>query len=189
MEATRQASEFTTPSEREAVLTRVFDASREQVFKTVLDPDLIHEWWGPHRFSVRVDQMDVRPGGEWRFVLRDAVSRVFTFHGVFKEIVPPDRVSYTFEFEGLSGHAVLETAEFDDLGGGKTRVRFVSLFESQGDRDAAMRWGVREGALETIDRFAKVLTRCAARPGGHGETPSRGERMRGEGTDGDSRPA
>jgi uncharacterized protein YndB with AHSA1/START domain len=169
MEATTQESAFTTTSEREAVLTRVFSAPRDLVFKTVLDPNLIPEWWGPKRFSVRVDQMDVRDGGSWRFVLRDSLSRVFTFHGVFREITPPERVSYTFEFEGLPGHAVLETAEFEQVGPDQTRVRFTSLFESQEDLDAALRWGVRDGALETVDRFARLLTRCAARPSGAAE--------------------
>jgi uncharacterized protein YndB with AHSA1/START domain len=183
MEATKQASAFTTPSEREAILTRVFDAPREQVFKTVLDPGLIPDWWGPRRLSVRVDQMDVRPGGEWRFVLRDTASRVFTFHGVFEEIVPPERVSYSFEFEGLPAHSIVETAELEDTGDGRTKVRFISLFESQSDRDMAIRWGVRDGALEAADRFAEVLARCSARPGSHGQTGSTG------GVNGDSRPA
>jgi hypothetical protein len=73
------------------------------------------------------------------------------------------------EFEGLAGHPVVETAELEDLGNGTTRVRFISEFESQADRDTAMRWGVRDGALETADRFAEVLARCAARPGDSAE--------------------
>jgi uncharacterized protein YndB with AHSA1/START domain len=170
MEATTQDITFTTPSDREAVLTCVFDAPRDLVFRTVLDPDLIADWWGPKRFSVRVDHMDVRPGGAWRFVLRDSVSRVFTFHGEFREVTAPERVSYTFEFEALPGHAVVETAQFDDLGGERTRVTLTSLFGSQADRDVALRWGVRDGALEAVDRFADLLKRCAARPSA-GEGP------------------
>ena len=162
-DAAKEESLFTMPSDREAVLSRVFDAPREQVFRTVLDPALIPEWWGPRRFSVRVDEMDARPGGAWRFVLRDSASRVFAFHGVFQEIVPTQRVSYTFEFENLPGRKVVVTTEFEDLGG-RTGVRFISLFESQGDRDAAVHWGLKDGALETADRFAEVLNRCAARP-------------------------
>jgi uncharacterized protein YndB with AHSA1/START domain len=170
MEATTQESSFAARSDREAVLTRVFDAPRDLVFKTVLDPALIPEWWGPRRFSLRVDQMDVRPGGGWRFVLRDAASRVFAFQGIFREIVPPERVSYTFEFENLPGHSVEETVEFEDLGDLRTRVKFTSVFGSPDDRDAALSWGVKEGALETVDRFARLLTRCAARPAGAGGT-------------------
>jgi uncharacterized protein YndB with AHSA1/START domain len=182
MQATTQEMSFTTPSEREAVLVRVFDAPRDVVFRTVLDPNLIPEWWGPKRLSVRVDQMEVKPGGAWRFVLRDSASRVFAFNGVFREIRPPERLSYTFQFEALPGHGVSETVELEDLGGERTRVTFTSVFDSQVDRDQAMRWGMRDGALETADRFAKLLTRCAARPPGKA-TPA------ATGTDGDSRPS
>jgi len=163
MESTREESQFTTPSDREAVLTRVLDAPREQVFRTLLDSGLIHEWWGPRRLSVRVDRMEVRVGREWRFVLRDAAGKVFAFRGVFQEISPPERVAYSLEYEDLPGHSVLVTAELDDLGG-KTRVRFAGLFGAQGDRDAALAQGVGDGALEAADRFAEVLNRCAARP-------------------------
>jgi uncharacterized protein YndB with AHSA1/START domain len=183
MQATTQETSLTTPSEREAVLVRVFAAPREVVFKTVLDPDLIPDWWGPKRLSVRVDQMEVKPGGAWRFVLRDSASRVFSFHGAFREIRPPERVTYTFECEGLPGHEVLETIEFEDLGGERTRVAFTSLFDSQVDRDQAMRWGIRDGGLETAARLARLLTRCAARPSRKRPAAA------APGTDGDSRPS
>jgi uncharacterized protein YndB with AHSA1/START domain len=194
MEAATQDIAFTTPSDREAVLTRVFDAPRDLVFRTVLDPDLIADWWGPKRFSVRVDRMDVRQGGAWRFVLRDSVSRVFTFHGEFREVAAPERVSYTLEFEAFPGHAVVETAQFDDVGGDRTRVTFTSLFASQADRDVALRWGVRDGALEAVDRFADLLKRCAARPSAGGGQGLCGVEPGGTiasveaGTGGDARP-
>lgn len=164
MQTTTEQSTFTTPSDREAVLSRTFEAPRQLVIKTILDPELIPDWWGPKRMSARVDRWEVRPGGQWRLVLRDSVSRVFAFHGTFQEIVPPDRVIYTFEFEGYPGHTVLETAEFEDLGGEKTRVTFTSLFESPEDRDAALKWGVRDGALQTADRLDRLLKRCSAPP-------------------------
>jgi len=60
------------PGKQEIVITRVFDAPRELVFKTITDPSLVPQWWGPKRFTTTVDKMEVRPGGQWRFVQRDA---------------------------------------------------------------------------------------------------------------------
>jgi uncharacterized protein YndB with AHSA1/START domain len=110
--------------------------------------------------------MDATAGGRWRFVLRDPMGRVFAFQGAFEEVAPPERVRYTMEIEALPGHSIVETVEFEDLGEGNTRVTFTSMFQSQDDRDAAVRWGVRDGALETADRFAQVLERCSAGPAG-----------------------
>jgi uncharacterized protein YndB with AHSA1/START domain len=79
----------TTPSDREIVMTRVFDAPRELVFKAYTDPSLIPQWWGPRGFTTTVDQMDVRPGGVWRFVQRGPDGSEYAFNGVYREIAPP----------------------------------------------------------------------------------------------------
>ena len=76
------------PGEQEIVMTHVFDASRELVFKVVTDPNLTPQWWGPGRLTTTVDKMDVRPGGVWRFVKRGAEGNVYVFNGVYHAIVP-----------------------------------------------------------------------------------------------------
>src|SRR5207245_5343390 len=94
------------PGKQEILITREFDAPRELVFKACTDPKLIPQWWGPRSLSTEVDKMDVRPGGQWRFINRDAEGNEYAFHGVYHEILAPERVIDTFEFEGLpeTGH-------------------------------------------------------------------------------------
>src|SRR3990172_7643882 len=109
--------------ELKVVMERTFDAPREAVFKAFTDPHAIPQWWGPKRLTTTVDRMDVRPGGVWRFVQRDAEGNEYAFHGVYKEIDAPRLLSSTFNFEGIPGdHELLQTVTFEDLGG-KTKVK------------------------------------------------------------------
>lgn len=146
----------TTPSDREIVLTREFDAPRDLVFKAMTDPDAIPKWWGPRRFVTIVDKMDVRPGGVWRFINRDADGTEYAFNGVYQEIVPPARLVYTFEFEGFPGHVSLETIVFEERDGKTTSVDTI-VFDSKEDRDGTLQSGMVSGAAETLDRLAELV--------------------------------
>jgi len=73
------------------------------VFKAYTDPSIIPHWWGRRRLTTMVDKMDVRPGGVWRFVQRGPDGHEYAFNGVYREIVPPERLVQTFEFEGMPG--------------------------------------------------------------------------------------
>lgn len=141
---------------RELVITRVFDAPRELVFKTHTDPALIPKWWGPRGFTTTVDKMEVRPDGVWRFVQRGQDGKEYAFNGVYREVVPPERLVQTFEFEGMPGHVLLQTATFEDQGR-KTKLTTTALFQSVEDRDGMLKTGMKEGATETLDRFAELL--------------------------------
>lgn len=152
------ATTVTLPSERELVMTRVFDAPRALVFQALTDPMLIPRWWGPRRLTTTVDQLDLRPGGVWRFVQHDADGNEYAFHGVFQEIVPPERVVQTFEWEGLPGHVSVDTMTLEEHDG-KTTMIARSLFASAEDRDGALQTGMEEGARETWDRLAELLAR------------------------------
>lgn len=147
----------TLPSDREIQLTRTFDAPREVVFKAMMDPDLIPRWWGPRRYTTVVEKMDVRPGGKWRFLNREADGTEFGFQGEYREIVPPERVVQTFEFDGAPGHVSIDTATFAERDG-RTEMTVRSLFDSKEDRDAMLQSGMESGVKETYDRFAEVLT-------------------------------
>jgi uncharacterized protein YndB with AHSA1/START domain len=146
----------TTPSDREIVMTRVFDAPRELVFKAYTDSTLIPQWWGPRGFTTTVDQMDVRPGGVWRFVQRGPDGSEYAFNGVYREIAPPQRIVSTFEFEGMPGHVSVETLTLEEHTG-KTKVTSTSLFQTVEDRDGMLQSGMEAGAAETYDRFAELL--------------------------------
>ncbi|TMD60166.1 MAG: ATPase [Chloroflexi bacterium] len=156
MPATESSTKFSARGDREIVITREFDAPRELVFKAITDPTLIPKWWGPRRYETIVDKMDVRPGGAWRFINRAADGGEHGFNGVYREIVPPEKIVQTFEWEGLPGHISVETLILEDLGG-RTRITTTSVFDTKEDRDGMMQSGAESGARETWERFAEVL--------------------------------
>lgn len=156
---TKTAHVSAEPGKQEILVTREFDAPRELVFKAYTDPKLVPQWWGPRRLSTRVDKMDVRPGGQWRFINRDAEGNEYAFHGVYHEILAPERIIDTFEFEGLpeTGHVTLETMKLEELPGGRTRLTVQSVFQSVADRDGMLQTDMEDGMNETYDRLAEIM--------------------------------
>ena len=147
------------PGKQEVLITREFDAPRELVFKACTDPQLIAQWWGPRYLATIVDKMDVRPGGQWRFINRDAEGNEYAFHGVYHEVLSPERLIDTFEFEGLpeTGHVTLETIKLEELPGGRTRLTTQSVYQSVADRDGTLQAGMEAGVKDTYDRLAELL--------------------------------
>jgi uncharacterized protein YndB with AHSA1/START domain len=152
----------TTPADREIQIVREFAAPRDRVFAAYTDPALIPEWWGPRGTTTIVDVIDVRPGGQWRFVARDADGSETAFRGVYREVTEPERIVQTFEWEGMPGHVSVETAEFEDLGE-RTRVVTRSLFHTTEERDGMLGSGMERGMNETYARLDELLERVAAR--------------------------
>jgi uncharacterized protein YndB with AHSA1/START domain len=152
----KDAVKFTQPSDREVVMTKVFDAPRELVWKAYTDPKLIPRWWGLRYLTTTIDKMDVKPGGAWRFVSRAPDGNEFGFHGVYREIVKLERLSWTFEFEGMPGHVSVETVTFEWLDG-MTKVTVTSVFQSKADRDGMVATGMEVGATESMNRLAELL--------------------------------
>jgi len=144
------------PATQDVVLTRVFDAPREAVFAAMTDPNAILQWWGLRDETTTAESMDVRPGGFWRFVSRDSQGNEYAFHGYFHEVLAPERLVYTFEYEGAPGHVILETITLEDLGG-RTRLTDRSVFQTVEDRDAMVRSGMESGATQSMERLAELL--------------------------------
>jgi uncharacterized protein YndB with AHSA1/START domain len=142
----------------EIVITHMFDAPRDLVFKLYTNPEMIPQWWGPRRLTTKVDRMEVRPGGQWRFVQHDMDGKEYAFHGVYHEIKQPERTVSTFEWEGMPGHELMETIVFDEVNG-KTRVTDSSVFQSVEDRDGMLKQGMEEGSYESSERFAEILAK------------------------------
>ena len=142
--------------DREIKMTRVFDAPRELVFKAYTDPEAIPHWWGQRNSVTIVDKMDVRPGGAWRYVARVPDGTEYAFRGEFREVVPPERLVYTFEFEGMPGLITVDTITFEETDG-KTTLTNFSLFDSIEDRDGMLASGMEEGANESLDLLAEYL--------------------------------
>ncbi len=147
------------PGKQEMTITREFDAPRELVFRAITDPELLPQWWGPRYLSTKIDKMDVRSGGQWRYIQRDEQGNEYGFHGVYHEVLAPERIIDTFEFEGLpeTGHVALETMMLEALPGGRTRLTTQSVFQSLADRDGALQSGMESGINETYDRLEELL--------------------------------
>jgi uncharacterized protein YndB with AHSA1/START domain len=105
------------PGRQDIVIKRVYDAPRDVVFKAITSPDLIPNWWGPRRLATEVDEMDVRPGGRWRFLNREGDGTEYAFRGVYHDVEEPERIVQTFEFEGVPGHVSLETLTLAEVDG------------------------------------------------------------------------
>jgi uncharacterized protein YndB with AHSA1/START domain len=154
----QRTATVTTPAEREIRIERVFDAPRDRVFACFTDPALIPEWWGPRDSPAVVDQMDVRPGGAWRFVSRGADGTEHAFRGTYREVTPPERIVQTFEWEGMPGHVSVDTAIFEDLGE-QTKVISISLYHTPEERDGMLASGMEGGLNDTYARLDELLAR------------------------------
>ena len=143
------------PKERELVITRLLNAPRELVFKAWTDPKHAMRWWGPRDYPATHMQMDVRPGGTWRHCLTSKEDgRELWQHGVFREIVAPERLVFTFVWEedGERGMENIVTVTFADEGG-KTRLTLRQApFQSVEERD-----GHGYGWNSTLDRLEEQL--------------------------------
>lgn len=146
------------PGRQETVVTHVFDYPPEQVFAAFTDPELIAQWWAPERSLVTVDRMEVRGGGQWRFIIRDTEGKVHAFHGVYHEVTRPKRLVYTLEYEGLPGHVLLAIVTFREQDG-RTRLTEKFVLETVEDRDREIEAWTRDGAPRVMDRLEDLLSR------------------------------
>lgn len=145
---------ITLPSDREIRMHRRIDAPRALVFEAHTKREHLVHWWGMSPLSVC--DVDLRPGGAWRFVERNEQGEVFAFHGEYREISPPERLVYTFEYEGMPGHVSVETLTFEEQDG-TTLLTGLTLFDSREDRDAMIESGMEDGANISYDRLAEYL--------------------------------
>ncbi len=156
----------TLPSDREVVLVREFDAPRDLVFEAFSKPEHIAHWWGQKGSTMPICELDFRPGGAWRFVEHSADGNDYGFHGEYRDIVRPERIVWTFEFEGLPGHICVETMVFEDLvqdqgQNRRTRITGTTVFDSLEDRDGMVQSGMAQGASESYERLADYLRTIA----------------------------
>ncbi len=145
------------PIQREMIMTRNFNAPPELIFKAYIDPNLIPQWWGSKILTTTVIEADVRPGGIWRFVQRDSDGNEYIFNGMYHEIIATVRLVYTFEFEGMPGHVIVETVTFEEEQDGKTKLASESFFQTVEDRDIMLNLRVGGCTAESMDRLAGLL--------------------------------
>jgi uncharacterized protein YndB with AHSA1/START domain len=152
--ATNRAT-LTTPSDREIRVERIFNAPRDRVWKAMNDPALIAQWWGRGN-KVVVEKHEPVRGGRWRYV-EHSDHGVHGFEGRYREVAPPERVVRTFEWDGMPGHVIVETATLEDLGDGRTKLVSISLFHTTMERDGMMSSGMEGGMNESYAALDRVL--------------------------------
>ncbi len=143
--------------EREIRAERTFDAPRDRVFATYLDPELIPQWWGPRGTTAIVELMEPRTGGDWRFRTQNSDGSEIVFRGTYREVSAPERIVQTFEWDGMPGYVSVDSAEFEDLGDGRTRIVTTSTFFASEERDGMLDSGMEGGMGETFDRLEELL--------------------------------
>jgi uncharacterized protein YndB with AHSA1/START domain len=160
----QQNHSTTNQSDRELIITRVFNAPRELVFKTWTEPRHIQQWFGPEGFTTRVEAMDFRPQGHWRYVMISPDGTEYPSKGVFREIVPPERIVTSDEFgeeiERVLGvdlpQGMVVTALFKDLGN-KTKLTIQIMHKTVSDRRKHEEMGVIVGWNSTLDCLDRHL--------------------------------
>lgn len=158
--ATRRVTEFTTPSDRELVATRVFDAPRELVWEACTNPDHVRHWMlGPDGWTMPVCEIDLRVGGAWHWTWRSESGEEFSMRGVYTEIVPPERLVNT-ESWGDEWPETLNTLILTERDG-QTITQWTVLLESPEAREKAMSTGMTGGWAQSNDRLDDYLTRMS----------------------------
>lgn len=142
-------------------ITREFDAPLELVRRAWTDPDLVKQWLGPRKYEMVIERWEPRAGGAYRYTHRDEAGNEFGFHGVFHSS-DPDNMVQTFEFEGMPGHVSLDKLALEDIGGGRTRARIHSVFQSLEDRDGMVQAGMGDGMTEGFERMDELLAKMPA---------------------------
>lgn len=150
---------ITTPSDREIVMTRDFDAPRALVWEMFTRPEHIRQWWGCNHLEMTVCEVDLRVGGEYRYVGRMSDGSECPFRGVHHEIVPPEKIVFTeiFDVPVAREHPALVTTTFTEKDG-KTTMRCVVLHDSQESRDAHLNSGMESGAAAGYDMIEQLLS-------------------------------
>jgi uncharacterized protein YndB with AHSA1/START domain len=157
--ANSESFRMTTPSDREIRLTRLFDAPRALVFEAMHTPEHVKQWWGclAEGYSVPICEIDLRPGGAWRFVNRLPNGKEVAFHGVYREIARPERVVNTEIFEEYPDvESVVTTILAEEAG--KTRLTVTAAYPSVEVRDMVLKSGMDRGAALSYDRLEEVAT-------------------------------
>lgn len=150
----------TLTSDTEILITREFDAPRHLVYRAWTTPELIKRWWSGDRGAVTSIEVDLRPGGTWRYVMIASAGFEVAFHGEYREIVPGGRIVSTEIFEGMPDAAAVSTTTFED-NGARSKVSILVRHQNKEYRDAHIGSGMEEGlqeALNCLEQVARSLS-------------------------------
>ncbi|GAA4888738.1 SRPBCC domain-containing protein [Streptomonospora salina] len=146
------------PGRQDIVVSRVFDASREEVFAALTDPRLVAQWWGAGGpGELEIAEFEARRGGTYRHINRDETGAEYVFSGVFHDVEPPQRVVQTCEFEAMPGHIALESASLEETDSGGTAYMSLSVYPSVEARDAIVAAGMEQGVRAGLQKLAELV--------------------------------
>jgi uncharacterized protein YndB with AHSA1/START domain len=146
---------LTPTGEREIRIERIFNASRDRVWRAFTEPELVAQWWGRGGKLV-VERLEIKRGGHWRFVVMTPGGPQ-GFEGRYREVKPQERIAWTFEWDGMPGHVAVDTVTFEDLGDGRTRMVNTSMFFTGQERDGAMGSGMEQGLHDSYAALDRLL--------------------------------
>ena len=148
----------TTPSEREILITRTFDAPAERVFDAWTTPEHVRRWWGSEEAPLVECDIDLRIGGSWRYVTLGTDGTEFAWHGTYREIERPGRLVSTEVFEGFPDAEALNSAAFTEQEG-TTTLSVTVLHSSKEHRDGHLDSGMEAGMQVVLDRLEDLVRR------------------------------
>ena len=159
MSAGKNSQRPTDRTDRQMIISRVINAPRELVFKAFLDRDQISSWWGPNGFRTTTYEMDVRPGGKWRYTMHGPDGVDYPNLVVYLEVTPPERLVYehgTGIDDDKHEFVTTITLEAQD---DKTKVTLSALFATVAQYEASKQFGAVEGGNQTLARLDQHVTR------------------------------
>ncbi len=145
-------------ADREISAVRLFDAPRDLVYRVWTEQQHVEKWWGPTGFTTTTSEIDVRPGGVWRFVMHGPDGRDFKNKVVFKEVIPPERLTYLHSGEDDTADIVFDVTVAFAAKGNKTEISMRMVFATQEEHDrVAKEFGAIEGLNQTMARLKAYL--------------------------------
>jgi uncharacterized protein YndB with AHSA1/START domain len=161
MVTSSRTATVTLPTDEQILITREFDAPRELVFRAWTTPELVERWWHANRGEVTLVEIDLRVGGRWRYVMVADGGMEVGFHGVYREVVPNERIVSTEVYEGVPDGVseeeatTLNTATFAEAAG-RTTVTLLVQAPSRATRDAIVESGMEDGLQDALDLLESV---------------------------------
>ena len=160
MPATTGSAVLTLPSDTEILMVREFDAPRDLVFKAYTTPEYVKRWWAGKRGNVTVAEIDLRVGGQWRYVMIADGGFEVAFHGEYREVVPDERLVQTEVYEGMPDGEALDTVTFTEEDG-RTTLTVLVQHSCKEHRDAHIESGMEGGMQEAMDKLEQVAISLA----------------------------
>jgi uncharacterized protein YndB with AHSA1/START domain len=163
MPVSSRSAKVTLPTDEQILITREFDAPKDLVYKVWTTPELVKRWWSAKRGQMTVAEIDLRPGGKWRYVMiADEGAFEVAFHGEYREIVPNERIVSTEIYEGAppmegTEEGTLNTAMFSEQDGRTTLTILVQAPNKQ-VRDAIIESGMEDGLQDALDLVEELAT-------------------------------